>query len=410
MAVTSSHQANLRSWVIWITAGVFYLYEFAHRVAISVMIPELSASFDVSSAMISSLAAYYFFAYAFAQIPVGLLIDRYGTHILLSFACLTIAIASFIFAYTNQIMFANYCRILIGFGSAFAFVGCLKLAASWFPANKFGLIVGLTNLFGVAGAIIGGNPMAHAVDAFGWRAVMYISGLLGILITCLLWKIISDSKTKKSVHSSDKTTVVTKLKTIIKNKQSWLIAVFAGCMVAPIVTYSELWGVTYLIDTYNLNRPDAAHIATLSFIGIAVGGPLIGWLSDYFRKRTTFMAIGIFGALVSMSLILFGPIMPIWGISFLHITLGFFTSSMLLCFSLNSETTLPNIRATTLAFTNSIIMLTGATLQTISGYLLDYTYHNYNLSFVPLMACYLIALGCFMFIVDTKCKFKTNCA
>lgn len=394
------HEANLRSWIIWLTAGGFYLFEFVHRIALSVMLPELSQSFNVSSALLSSLAASYFFAYAFAQIPVGLLIDRYGTRLLLTLACLLITIASFIFAHTDNIFLATYCRILIGFGSAFAFVGCLKVAANWFPAHRFAFIVGLTNLFGVVGALIGGNPIAHAVDAFGWRDIMYSSGIIGLAISFLLWKIVRDGSNSKKTEL-----IRFKLLAVIKNRQTWLIAIFAGCMVAPIVSYSELWGVTYLMHTYNLSRPDAAHITTLTFIGIAIGGPLIGWLSDYFRQRTIFMAIGLVGALVSMGLILFGPQLPLWLVSLLHISFGFFTSSMLLCFSLNSEATAPNIRATTIAFTNSIIMLAGALLQTLTGYLLDSTYNNFNLSFMPIIACYIIACICFRFIRSTTCKF-----
>ncbi len=394
------HEGNLRSWGIWLTAGGFYLFEFVHRVALSVMLPELSQSFNVSSALLSGLAASYFFAYAFAQIPVGLLIDRFGTRRLLSLACFIISIASFIFAYTDNIFIATYCRILIGFGSAFAFVGCLKLAANWFPAHRFAFIVGLTNLFGVCGALIGGNPIAHAVDAFGWRDIMFSSGIIGLTITLLLWRIVRDG-------SKDKKTALIRFKllSVIKSRQTWLIAIFAGCMVAPVVSYSELWGVTYLMNTYNISRPAAAHITTLTFVGIAIGGPFIGWLSDYFRQRTIFMAIGLAGAMITMSLILFGPIMPFWLIGLLHIGFGFFTSSMLLCFSLNSEATSASIRATTIAFTNSIIMLSGALLQTLTGYVLDITQNNFNLSFMPIIFSYILALICFKFIRSTACTF-----
>lgn len=394
------HEANLRSWLIWLTAGLFYLFEFVHRVALSVMLPELSQSFNVSSALLSGLAASYFFAYAFAQIPVGLLIDRFGTRRLLTLACFIVTVGSFLFAYTDNILLATYCRILIGFGSAFAFVGCLKLAANWFPAHRFAFIVGLTNLCGIGGALIGGNPIAHAVDAFGWREVMYSSGIIGLAISLLLWKVVRDGSQHKKSEL-----IRFKLLAVIQNRQTWLIAIVAGCMVAPIVSYSELWGVTYIMHTYNLSRPDAAHITTLTFIGIAIGGPSIGWLSDYFRQRTIFMAIGIVGALISMCLILFGPIMPLWLVSLLHGTFGFFTSSMLLCFSLNSEATSASIRATTIAFTNSIIMLSGALLQTLSGYLLDFTYNNFNLSFMPIVSCYIIALICFRFVRAPKCTF-----
>lgn len=392
------HEGNKNAWLIWLIAGIFYLYEFIHRIALSVMLPELSAAFNVSNAMLSNLSAYYFLAYAIAQLPVGLLIDRYGTRLLLTIACLSIAIASFMFAITSNIWIANFSRIIIGLSSAFAFVGCLKLAATWFPGTKFAFVVGLTNLLGVLGAIVGGNPIALAVDAFGWRSVMFSSGILGLCITFLLWHFVRDGKLQPSKLSK-------KLSAVLSNKQSWFISIFAGCMVAPIVAYSELWGVSFLMQAYDLSRPLAAQISTTAFVGIALGGPIIGWLSDHYRQRTFFMWLGMLGALVAIGLILFIPRMPIWQLYFLHITFGFFSSSMLLSFSLNSEATLPNVRGTTLAFTNTIIMIAGALLQSISGMLLDYTNYDYNISFVPLMLCYVAAILCFRFIKDTHCTF-----
>lgn len=375
------------------------------------MVPELSESFAIGSAMLSSLSAAYFFAYALAQVPVGILIDRYNTRTLLALACCAIALSSIAFAYSESYILASYCRIIIGLGSAFAFVGCLKLAADWFPANKFAFIVGLTNLLGVMGAIIGGTPLAYAVEVFGWRNIMYGSGIIGLIITLLLLQVLP--KTKNRIHNHNKNVVKTNKQPklldnfliVIENKQTWLIAIFASCMVAPIVSYSELWGVTYLTNVYALSRPLAANITTLTFIGIAIGGPTIGWLSDHWQKRTNFMFIGMLGAVLSISLILFGPILPLWLVYILHVSFGVFTSSMLLCFTLNSEAASAKIRATTIAFTNCIIMLAGAGLQTVSGYLLAYTDSNYNTSFIPLISCYMLAAICLVSIKEPPCRF-----
>lgn len=393
---------------MWFVAGLFYSFEFIHRVIVSVMVPELSESFEVGSALLSSLSAAYFFAYALAQIPVGMLIDRYGTRILLTFACLAITLSSFAFAYSESLTLANYCRIIIGLGSAFAFVGCLKLAANWFPAHKFAFVVGLTNLLGVIGAIIGGNPVAHIVNWLGWRSVMFISGLFGLLLTILLWSVVRDQKPKaKKIHyaKTDKK-YLHNFWDVIRNKQTWVVAIFASCMVVPVVTYSELWGVSFLTHVYKIDRPFAAHIITLTFIGIGMGGPTIGWLSDHFRNRIFFMFIGLFGALVSISLILFGPIMSIKTIYILHIIFGFFTSSMLLCFTLNAEAAPQKIRATTVAFTNCVIMLAGAGFQMLSGMLLDFTGNNFATSFIPLVSCYVIAVMCLLFMREPPCRFK----
>jgi MFS family permease len=397
--------AKLSSWLIWLTAGTFYLFEFIHRVIISVMIPELMESFNVSVANLGNLSACYFYAYALAQIPVGLLLDRFGERLLLSLACVMIAFGSFVFSVTNNMHMAELCRVFIGLGSAFAFVGCLKLGSIWFPAHKFAFIVGLTNLLGVTGAVLGGKPMAHAVDAFGWRDVMFASGVVGLILTIMLLSIVRDSNLNLSSKKKTKQNfnLWAKILIVLKCKQTWLVAAFGGFMVAPIATYSELWGVSYLVNTYHVDRPTAAQITTLTFIGIAIGGPSIGWLSDYLRVRKLPMLIGTLGALCSIATILFIEFLPFWALNVLHVAFGFFTSSMLLCFSLSSEFAPPKIRATSIALTNSIIMAMGALLQTISGLLLDLSNTNYNISFAPLMICYIMALACFYFIHETNC-------
>jgi len=397
---------KLRSWLIWLTAGLFYLFEFIHRVVISVMIPELMDSFNVSVAALGSLSACYFYAYALAQIPVGFLIDRYGTRRLLTLACLLITIGSFLFALTSNLWIAEICRILIGFGSAFAFVGCLKLGSTWFPAHRFAFIVGLTNLLGVTGAVIGGKPMALAVDQFGWRVVMLASAVVGISIALLLWIFIKDSNPNQYIKQSAarNSRMWAKIVIVLRCRQTWFVAALGGFMVAPIATYSELWGVSFLINNYGIERPAAAQITTMTFIGIAVGGPIIGWISDHIRRRKLPMLLGIIGAFSSISCILFWPLLSTTAIYILHFAFGFFTSSMLLCFSLNTEYSAPKIRATTIALTNSVIMAMGASLQTVSGVLLDFSEYNFNLSFTPLIVCYGMALLCICYVRETNCK------
>ena len=357
------------------------------------MIPELMESFNVSIAAIGTLSACYFYAYATAQIPVGLLIDRFGTRWLLTSACLTLAACSLIFSITNNILIANICRVLIGFGSAFAFVGCLKLGTTWFPAHKFSFIVGLTNLLGVTGAIIGGAPIAYAVETYDWRFTMLLSGITGLIITILLACIVRDKK----IYNNN-AEMLPKLTKALSSKQLWLIAGFGSLMVAPIAAYAELWGVSYLVNFHQIDRPVAAQITTITFIGIAFGGPSIGWFTGRMRQRKLSMLLGLLGAVVALFAILFTYNPPLWLLYFLHFCFGFFTSSMLLCFALNSEASSANTRATTIALTNMIIMATGAVLQTICGKIFDYTNFNYYSGFAPLFVCYLLAFVCYWFI------------
>lgn len=371
------------------------------------MVPELMASFHVSVAAVGSLSACYFYAYAIAQIPVGFLIDRYKIRTQLTFACLLITLGSVIFGLTKNMILADISRVGIGLGSAFAFVGCLKLGSLWFPAHKFAFIVGLTNLLGVIGAVIGGKPSAYIVDLYGWRHLMLTSTIAGIIITYLLWIIVKEPKTTHSTHRPKvgKKRVLHNIAMVLHSKQTWFVAAFGGFMVAPIAAYSELWGTTFLVNAYALNRPIAAQITTLTFLGIALGGPTIGWLSDHYRKRKIPMLCGSIGALCSIAAIIYGPDLGLWTLHILHFTFGFFSSAMLLCFSLATEATTVNIRGTSIALTNTIIMAMGATLQAISGILLDSS-RDFNIGFTPIILCYVLALICFCFIRETNCRGK----
>lgn len=370
------------------------------------MIPELIQDFNVSIASLGALSACYFYAYAIAQIPVGMLIDRYGTRSLLTGACALIATSSLVFAQTDSMLIAELCRVFIGFGSAFAFVGCLKLGTDWFPSRQFGVIVGLTNLLGVTGAILGGKPTAYLVDQTGWRGVILLSAFVGFVLTIILWSVVREHTAKPKTEPLKLQTkhAIKTFSMALKCRQTWLVAIFGGLMVAPITTYSELWGVTYLVESYNFDRPIAAQITSLTFLGIAIGGPLIGWLSDYMRKRKLPMLIGMCGAAVTLAILLFIPQLPTWQLYVLHFIFGFFTSSMLLCFSLIAEITAPVIRATTIALTNSIIMAMGATMQTLSGYIIDASYNNYITGFMPLLACYGLAALCLYCVKPGVCK------
>lgn len=418
MSKQYSYPKPYNPWLIWLVAGLFYLYEFIHRVAPSVMLPELSADFGVYSAALGSLSAYYYYAYATMQIPVGLLIDQYGARNLLTLAALLVSIGSLLFAHTEQFYLAKLSRAMIGLGSAFSFVGCLKLATTWFPSQRFALVVGLTNLLGVLGAIIGSRPLAILVDNTSWRYTLYLSAIIGLCFIFIIPAIIRD-KSLKSTPPQDNSSLLADLGYILSHPRIWLIAIFGSLMVAPIAGLSELWGVSYLIDRYGLPRPQAAEISAITFLGIAIGGPLNGWLSDYLEKRRPILIAGALGAVLATTVIIYSPIQNIKLITLLHFVFGYATSTMLLCFALNAELAPRSSRATVIGFTNTIIMAMSALSQPLIGKLLDFlsqpsllgtgaTYvfsvKDYQIAFSCLIIFQLLALIIATFLPESNCQ------
>ena len=124
---------TLIGWLICGLGAIFYSYEYLLRIAPSVMEHSLRTHFDLSATGFGFLSSIYYFAYVPMQLPVGVLLDRYGPQRLLTFACFICVAGTFLFTSTNIYWIASLCRFLMCFGSAFAFVGLLKLATIRLP-------------------------------------------------------------------------------------------------------------------------------------------------------------------------------------------------------------------------------------------------------------------------------------
>src|SRR5437899_1255372 len=112
----------LGAWLICALGALYYSYEYLLRISPSVMELPLRHHFNLSATGFGLLSAFYYYAYVPLQIPVGILLDRYGPRILLTFACFICVLGTFLFAGTQVFWIAASGRFLVGFGSAFAFV------------------------------------------------------------------------------------------------------------------------------------------------------------------------------------------------------------------------------------------------------------------------------------------------
>ena len=171
-----------RPWIIWGLGAAFFLFEYVVRVSPSVMAPWLIQDFHTNALGVGTLSGLYYYPYIFMQLPVGALVDRYGSHRLLTLMTALCALACVMFAQASTLWLAGLARMLIGFATAFAFVGALKLVTLWFPIEKFALLAGCTQALGMLGGAIGEAPMSYVVRELGWQqATMWCSLLFLIL-------------------------------------------------------------------------------------------------------------------------------------------------------------------------------------------------------------------------------------
>ena len=179
-------------YFVFLLATAFYLYEFILQVSPSVMAAPMMKTFGVSASGFGFISAFYFYAYAPMQVPAGLLFDRYGPRKLMTCAIILCALGSVFFAATTNIMAAAAGRFLMGFGSAFSFIGALVLLSRWFEPTKFALFAGIAQFMSSLGAMFGERPLAILINAYGWRTASFILGGIGFILALLFWIFIRD--------------------------------------------------------------------------------------------------------------------------------------------------------------------------------------------------------------------------
>jgi MFS family permease len=405
-------------WMVWGLGCLFYFYECLLQVSPSVMSNELMRDFSVTSQTLGILSGVYFYSYAAMQLPGGVLMDYFGPQRLLTIATVVCAVSTIAFGMTNNFFMACVARLMIGFGSAFAAVGTMKLAANWFPAQRFALLTGLMVTLGMLGAIGGEAPLALLIERFGWRNSMLIMGTIGLILALLLIVLAKDTPKNHEVHQSiAEEPLIPSLLALIKNKQLWLVACYGGLMYMATPVFCGLWGVPFLMNKMLLSKTSAANYISLVFIGWAIASPLWGILSNRIGLRKPPMYIGCVGAFFCSVFFIFAPITQ--GI-YMQISLfafGIFSAGFLPAFTVAKELCNKKYVATGLSFMNMMNMIGIALAQPLIGFILDkmwtgelngnvriYPIHAYHTGLAILPLGMLIALIILPKIKETYCQ------
>lgn len=363
----------LRAWIIWLLSAFFMCYKYAIEVSPGVMTLDLMSEFSLSGTAMGNLAASYFYAYLFCQIPAGLLIDRWGPRRVTTVAILLCASGTYLLSFANSFEVALLGRFIAGAGAAFAALNCLKLIANWFPVRQFALMAGLMMSVGMLGAVGGQAPLAHFISFLGWRHAMAILALVGLILAFFFAAIVRDSAAhhKRSALLPEAPRIAASLKSIVRNPQAWALSFYSGFAFAPVSAFGGLWAIPFLQEAYAFSSAGAARGASLIFIGFAIGAPLFGWISDRLEKRKLVMSLGTAAGGISLAMLLYLPQLPAYLVFILLLLFGFFISAFLLCFTMMKEIHAPILAATAIGFMNAFDALFGAFSDPLTGKVLD---------------------------------------
>ncbi|KTC89003.1 MFS transporter [Fluoribacter dumoffii] len=391
-----SSTSLVTAYFIFFLAASFYLYEFILQVAPSVMAESMMKTFGVSGEGFGFISAFYFYAYAPTQLPAGVLYDRYGPRKLMTFAIILCALGSAFFASTDSVFTACIGRFLIGIGSAFSFIGVLVLLSRWFPPYYFAILAGVAQLMSSVGAMFGEMPLAYLIQEVGWRNASFILSIVGFILAVFFWIYIRDYPHQKNqtVPEHYLRDEWKRLVAVCKHGYTWIIGGYAFAIWTPIAVFAALWGVPYLQEKFQISVVAASGLCSMIWIGIGIGSPLLGWLSDKIESRRIALiisaALGLFATLV----LLYLPGLSYGWAPFILFVLGLGAGGQTVSFAVVKENNPPELVGTASGFNNLSVLIGGAIFQPLVGYILQHTnsWHLVNGVHIYSIASYQMAL------------------
>ena len=415
------HGITSRAWSIWLVATLFYAFEFYQRVSPSELVSQLTTYFDINATGLAIFGSAFYWAYALMQIPAGLMVDKYGARRMLSFGAAVVGLGTIAFVSTHNVWAASSARFLVGLGSAYAFVGSLKLIANWFPSTHFALLAGMANFIGYLGGTMAGKPLEWLIKQVDWHNLVIMSGLIGLGLAILIWLVVRDAPPKNlyKKRAAGNINLLRGLKEVLAKPQTWYNGLYGGLMVGPTSTFAALWGVPYLTHVDHVDKSVAATAVSIIFIGVAIGSPLSGWISDKLQLRRMPLIVAAFGALFTTLAIMFWVDINTPLLYVLCFLFGVFQSTHVLNFAICHEINRPAASGSAIGFTNMAVMLGGALFQPIAGLVMDWNWqghigakgvhlylpHTYELGLIVLPIAQVAAILIAIFLLrETHCK------
>jgi MFS family permease len=326
---------------------------------------EAAQRFDVGAAALSTLAVAQLAVYAAMQIPVGMLLDRFGARKLIIFGSVATGVGNLIVAASTALVFAVIGRMLVGFGDAFIFISMIRLVNGWVLGAKATRYTQLFANIGQLGQIASAVPFAYLLGIAGWAPAFTVAAGLALAAAALGLLALRDEpgETESKIRRIGAWQQFREnLSDPYTRKAFWVHFTLQSSGSVFIL----LWGYPFLVIGEGLSRPIAAMLmGSFVFIGFAVG-PALSYLCATYPKSRHRLVSGVYALIVlAWSTVLVTPgENPMWQIILIVLSLGVGGPASMIAFDY-SRTSIPKQR---LGSANGIIN-SGGFIATFSSML-----------------------------------------
>jgi MFS family permease len=284
-----------RAWAVWAVGLAAYIVAVLHRTSLGVAGLDAQDRFHVGAGALASFAVLQLLVYAGLQVPVGLLLDRFGSLRLVVSGALIMAAGQGLMATAHGIEGAVIARVLVGAGDAMTFISVLRLVPHWFPARRVPIVTQLTGLVGQAGQVLSAVPLAALLAGPGWTTAFVGAAGAGVFVAMVALAALRDTPERKVSSGASVTLrqVGTDLAGAWRHPGTRLglwshfTTQFTGTV------FALMWGFPVLIAGEGLDRQTASTLLTLFVLVGMAAGPVIGVLVQRHPLRRSWLVLGI---------------------------------------------------------------------------------------------------------------------
>lgn len=326
-----------RAWLIWSVGVAAYVLAITNRTSLGAVGVDAADRFQADASTLALFAVVQLAVYGGMQIPIGILLDRYGSRPIITIGMLLMAAGQLTMAFSPSIGVAIIARILLGAGDAAVFPAVLRLVATWFPAQRGPVMVQFTGIIGQAGQLVALVPLAALLHATSWTVTFGSIAGLGVLFTILVALVIRNHPPERDADVTVNTdtgvirVVTSAIDTGVGIRAAWAHPgtrlAFWSHFTTPFAgtAFILLWGMPFLTSAQGL---DAAHAAGIISVYVVAGmafGPVIGDLS---RRLPNHRSLALVLPAVGVQMIAWAAVIalperaPIWLLYVLAVALA----------------------------------------------------------------------------------------
>src|SRR3981081_178225 len=279
MSIQAASRAAISGAAVTLVATLVSIYIVSNflRNSIGGIAPNLAGELGLSAVEIGLLSSTYFFTFAAVQIPVGMVLDRFGPRLCLVVGAAITVVGAIVFASAANPAILILGRALLGLGTAGFLVASLAVYAERFSPDRFATLTGLQIGFGTVGALIATAPLAFSTATIGWRAsflaVAAFTFVLGLLLAAVIkgGNAPSAGRRIESFRES-----LSGIFTVMRTPSVGRLFVMNLVMYSSFALIAGLWGGPYLTHIYGYSLEQRGNLLLVPVLGQIVGAMLWG--------------------------------------------------------------------------------------------------------------------------------------